>query len=202
MGNVKKPTETPMNLLNNEERSQITDVTMHMQITEEMKRNRMKLLFGDPNLRIEDIVQPIGDAEVRQRIFNLKKEKEELTALISNLKDSKSDPKVLEMEKEIKDNKAEFDSIMKDIHSMRREQIGGIERMCENMKSMRDELRGRIEGTELNIKDMEEELKGAQESQRKLKEDLHIAKNENAQRNWADIRNGREPRSLAYMHQN
>ena len=162
----------------------------------------MKLLFGDPNLRIEDIVQPIGDAEVRQRIFNLKKEKEDLTALISNLKDSKSDPKVLEMEKEIKDNKAEFDSIMKDIHSIRREQIGGMERMCENMKSMRDELSAKIEGTEMNIKDMEEELKEAQESQRKLKEDLHIARNENAQRNWADLRNGKEPRSLAYMHQN
>ena len=44
----------------------------------EMKQKRLELLFGDPNLKIEDIVRPIGEKELMEQLEKLKKEKEDL----------------------------------------------------------------------------------------------------------------------------
>ena len=43
-----------------------------------MKKKRLEILFGDPNLMIEDIVKPIGEKELKEEVEKLKKEKEDL----------------------------------------------------------------------------------------------------------------------------
>ena len=44
----------------------------------EMKKKRLQLMFGDPNLTIEDIVTPIGEKELEEEVKRLKEEKEQL----------------------------------------------------------------------------------------------------------------------------
>ena len=41
----------------------------------EMRRKRLELLFGDANLKIEDIVKPIGEKELKEEVEILKKER-------------------------------------------------------------------------------------------------------------------------------
>merc|ERR1712142_1162145 len=114
-------------------------------------------------------------------------------------KDSEEMSSVEMLEKELKVSKDEFDNIIKEMHAMRKKQLGGIDGMCDNIKTMCDELRGYIKKVENNIKEMEEELSGAQETQRKLKEEIQISRNQTAQRSWADLRNGKGPSSMASM---
>ena len=140
----------------------------------EMKKKRLQLMFGDPNLTIEDIVTPIGEKELEEEVKRLKEEKEQLM-----IKDGKN-VGIEELEKEVKKSKEEYEVVMKEMQKMRQQQVGGIEEACENMKTMCLDVAGYVKKVEQNIKDIGEERDRAQESQKKLKEELQIAKNEEA----------------------
>merc|ERR1712192_40057 len=89
--------------------------------------------------------------------------------------------------------------VMKDMQVMRQQQVGGIEESCEIIQTMCVDVSGYIKKVEQNIKDMEEERDRAQESLKKLKEDLQIAKNEEVKNSWADLKNGEGASSMASM---
>ena len=85
---------------------------------------------------------------------------------------------------------------------MRKEQVGGIEETCENMQRMLLDLTGYVKKVEKSIKDMEEERDRAAESERKLREELQIAHNEDyekAKNSWAELRKGEGAASMASM---
>ena len=159
----------------------------------EMKRKRLELLFGDPNLKIEDIVKPIGEKELKERGEKLKKEKEDL------LKKDDENATIQELVEEVKKSKEEYENVMKEIQMMRQEQVGGIEETCEIMHTMCVDITGYVKKVEQNIKEMEEEKIRAAESEQKLREELHIARNEEARNSWADLRKGEGATSMASM---
>ena len=80
----------------------------------------------------------------------------------------------------MKASKEEYENVMKEMQKMRQQQVGGIEEACGNMKTMCLDVAGYVKKVEQNIKDIGEERDRAQESQKKLKEELQIAKNEEA----------------------
>ena len=88
--------------------------------TAEMKSKRLESLFGDPNLKIEDIVKPIGEKELKEKVDKLRKEKEDL------LKKDDQSATIQELEKELKKSKNEYEDVMKEIQKMRQEQVGRI----------------------------------------------------------------------------
>ena len=140
----------------------------------EMKKKRLQFLFGDPNLNIEDIVTPIGEKELEEEVSRLKEEKKQL------MRKDDENVGIEELEKEVKKSKEEYEVVMKEMQKMRQQQVGGIEEACENMKTMCLDVAGYVKKVEQNIKDIGEERDRAQESQKKLKEELQIAKNEEA----------------------
>merc|ERR1719430_1580892 len=127
----------------------------------------------------------------------LKKEKEDL------LKKEKESTTVQELKQEIKKVNDEYENVMQEMLIMRQEQVGGIEETCENMQRMLLDVTGYIKKVEQNIKDMEEERDKAVESERKLREELQIAQNEEyekASKSWAaELRKGEGPKSMASM---
>ena len=159
----------------------------------EMKRKRLELLFGDRNFKIEDIVKPIGEKELMEQVEKLKKEKKNLLT-----KDEES-ATIQELVEEVKKSKEEYENIMKDIGMMREEQVGGIEETCEIMHTKCVDTSGYGKRVEHNIKEMEEEKLRAVESERKLREDLHIARNEEARNSWAELRKGEGATSMDLM---
>merc|ERR1712025_1185197 len=142
---------------------------------------------------IEDICKPIGEKELKEEVEKLKKEKEDL------LKCDGDNGIIDQILEEIKEVEIEYEKVMKDIQIMRQEQVGGIDEACENIHTMCLDIEGYVKKLEQNIKDMEEEQDRAKESERKLREELQIAKNEEAKNSWADLRKGGGAPSMASM---
>merc|ERR1719315_333638 len=88
---------------------------------------------------------------------------------------------------------------MKEIQAEKAEGVGGIEEACENMRSMCVDVTGYVKQVEQTIKELEEEKERAMESQRKLREELQIAKNEEVRNSWAELRDGGGASSMASM---
>merc|ERR1719438_438285 len=129
-------------------------------MTDEMKRKRLELLFGDPNLNIEDIVKPIGEKELKEKIEELQKEKEDL------LKEDEERSTIEELIDEIKNSKDEYESVMKEIRMMRQKQVGGIEETCEIMQTMCEDIVTYVKKVEQHIEDLQKEKDTAVESER------------------------------------
>jgi len=178
---------------NNKYAAEVTDDLKVASQREENMKKRMELLFGDKNLTVEDIVKPIGEKELEEEVKRLKEEKEML------LKKDEESLATEELEEEIKKSKVEYENVMKDMQMMRQQQVGGIEETCEIMHTMCLDVGGYVKKVEQNIKDLEEEKERAQESLKKLREDLQIAKNEEVKSSWADLRNGEGASNMASM---
>jgi len=159
----------------------------------EMRRKRLEHLFGEANLKIEDIVKPIGEQELKEEVEKLKKEKEDL------LKKEEESTTIQELKQEIKKVNDEYEGVMQEILILRQEHVGGIEETCENMQTMLLDVSGYAKKVEQSIKDMEEEKDRAVESERKLREELQIAKNEEVRNSWAELRKGEGATSMASM---
>ena len=159
----------------------------------EKRKKRLELLFGDKNLTVEDIVTPICEKELEEEVKRLKEEKEML------MRKDEDSLATEELEEAIKKSKEEYENVMKDMQLMRQQQVGGIEESCEIMHTMCLDVSGYVKKVEQNIKDLEEERDRAQESLKKLREDLQIAKNEEVKNSWADLRNGEGAPSMASM---
>ena len=84
----------------------------------------------------------------------------------------------MEAHQPYKKGKAEFEAVMKEMGEMRKQQVGGIAEACENMETMCLDVGGYVKKVEQHIKELQEELDSAQESQKKLREELQIAKND------------------------
>ena len=119
------------------------------------RKKRLALLFGDPNFTVDSVVTPVGEKEMEQDVRRLKEEQHMLMR--------KDDAALAteELEKEVMKSKAEFKEVMKEMNSMRQQQVGGIAEACDNMQAMCLEVGGYVKKVEQTIKDLEEELERA-----------------------------------------
>ena len=155
-------------------------------------RNRMQQLFGNPNLKIEDIVKPIGEKEMKDEVERLKEHRERI------LKENARPIKEL-LEEVLKETEKEYETIMEEMSAMRQEQLGGIEEQCENINTMCCDLKGYIEQVEQDVKDLEEELVRAKDKEKKLKEDIDKARNQELQKSWDNLRKGNAAMHMSDM---
>ena len=142
------------------------------QDSEKVKQKRLEILFNDPNIKIEDVVIAVGEEEIEEEIRSL-------TEMKDKLEDENKDLMSLaEMSEEIDRCYDEFDQTMADMNRMRNKQLqegGGIK--VEMMRDMLSEVSGQVEEMETKEKNILRDIEIAAESEKKLKEDLHIAKN-------------------------
>ena len=161
-------------------------------LREKNRKKRLELLFGDPTLTVESVVTPIGEKEVEEEVKRLLEERESIL-------NDKGSLAIGELDKEVKKSKAKFKEVMKEMGEMRKQQVGGIAEACENMETMCLDVGGYVKKVEQHIKELEEELESAQESQKKLREELQIAKNDEVKKSWSELRNGEGASSMASM---
>ena len=144
----------------------------NQQDLEKVKQRRLEILFNDPNMKMEDVIIAVGDQEIEEEIRSL-------TEIKDKLEDEQKDLlSVREMTEEIDRNYEEFDQIMADMKRMRNEQLqdcGGAK--CEMMREMLREVSGQVDENETKEKNLLRDIEIATETEKKLKEDLHIAKN-------------------------
>ena len=144
----------------------------NQQDLEKLKQRRLETLFNDPNMKMEDVIIAVGDQEIEEEIRSL-------TVMKDKLEDEQKDlMSVREMTEEIDRSYEEFDQIMSDMKRMRNEQLqdgGGAK--CEMMREMLREVSGQVDENEKKEKSLLKDIEIATETEKKLKEDLHIAKN-------------------------
>ena len=145
---------------------------------EKVQKKRLELLFNDPNLKIEDIVIAVGDEEIEEEIKNLTKLKTKLEDEVQEFRTMK------EMTEEIEKLYEEFDQIMDDMKKLRkvqREEQGGDKLI--HIREKVDEISAQVEANEQKEIQLSQDIEKAVAAEKKLKEDLHIARNEQAIRN-------------------
>ena len=139
---------------------------------EKVKQKRLEILFNDPNIKMEEVIIAVGDEEIEEEIRSL-------TEMKDKLEDEQKDlMSVREMTEEIERSYEEFDQIMADMKKMRNEQLqegGGAK--CEMMREMLREVSGQVDENETKEKSLLKDIEIATETDKKLKEELHIAKN-------------------------
>ena len=139
---------------------------------EKVKQKRLEILFNDPNIKMEDVFIAVGDKEIEEEIRSL-------TELKDKLEDEQRDlMSVREMSEEIEKCYEEFDQTLADMKRMRKEQLqdgGGAK--CEMMREMLREISGQVDENEVKEQNILKDIEIAVETEKKLKEELHIAKN-------------------------
>ena len=83
---------------------------------DEVIQKRLEVLFGNPNMKIEDVVIAVGDKEIQEEIRNR-------TELKDKLEEIQGVQTVKEMKEEIEKHRDDFDQIMEDMEKMRYDQI-------------------------------------------------------------------------------
>ena len=140
---------------------------------EKLKKKRLEIMFNDPNIKMEDVIIAVGETEIEEKIRSL-------TELKDKLEDEEEDLlSVKEMTEEIDKCYEEFDKILADMKRMRNEQLkvgGGVK--CEMMRDMLREMSGQVDENEQKEQNFLKDIEIATETEKKLKEQLHIAKNE------------------------
>ena len=139
---------------------------------EKVKQKRLEILFNDPNIKMEDVIIAVGDKEIEEEIRRLTELKDKLEDEGKDLLSAK------EMIEEIEKCYEEFDKTMADMKRMRNDQLkvgGGVK--CEMMREMLREISGQVDENETKEKNLLRDIEIATETEKKLKEDLHIAKN-------------------------
>ena len=140
---------------------------------EKVKQKRLEILFNDPNIKMEDVIIAVGDEEIEKEIRSLRELKDKLED------EDKDLLSVKEMTEEIEKCYEEFDKILADMKRMRNEQLkvgGGVK--CEMMRDMLREMSGQVDENEQKEQNFLKDIEIATETEKKLKEELHIAKNE------------------------
>ena len=152
---------------------------------ERIRKKRLELLFNDPNIKIEDIVVAVGDKEIEEEIKNLTELKNKMEDEVQQCRTMK------EMTEEVEKLHEEFDQIMADMQEIRNVQVeeqGGDKLLY--IRKMIDAISAEVEVNEKKQSQLNEDIEKAVETEKKLKEDLHIAKNEQAIRNESNNKRG------------
>merc|ERR1712098_723967 len=158
-------------------------------------------LFGQPGLKIEDLVIAVGEVEeeVKKLQEDVKKWDDEVNESLT----------IRELEEEIKNTWEEFDDLVNEIHKLRDDNATGIDIERENLGLMLKDITGHNEKLERDLKDLTEDLERAREDEKKLKEELNIAKNEavslrqeSQSDSWSQLRNGKGAGNMAQMMRN
>merc|ERR1712098_748726 len=157
---------------------------------------RLEKLFGQPGLKVEDLVIAVGEEEVEKEV---KKLQEDVKKWDDEVNESLT---VRELEKEI-------DDLVNEIHKLRDDNATGIDIERENLGLMLKDITGHNEKLERDLKDLTEDLERAREDEKKLKEELNIAKNEavslrqeSQSDSWSQLRNGKGAGNMAQMMRN
>ena len=140
---------------------------------EKLKKKRLEILFNDPNIKMEDVIIAVGETEIEEKIRSL-------TELKDKLEDEEEELlSVKEMTEEIERCYEEFDQTLADMKRMRNEQLkasGGVK--CEMMRDMLREISGQVEENEQKEKQLLKDIEIGAETEKKLKEELYMAKNQ------------------------
>ena len=138
---------------------------------DEVIQKRLEVLFGNPNLKFKDVVIAVGDKEIQEEIRNR-------TELKDKLEEIQGVQTVKEMKEEIEKHRDDFDQIMEDMEKMRYDQIQEHGRdKLRIIRRMIDDISSQVEEKKQTEANIVQEIEEAVECEKKLKEDLHIAKN-------------------------
>ena len=169
-------------------------------IREENRKKRLQSLFNQNDLSIDQVVVAVGDKEIKEHIKALEADNDALDEELLE----KMSPK--ELKDEIAKYKQEFDEVVADILKMKEENSSGIDVECENLAVMLKDILGHNAKMENDLITLTEELEKAKENESKLKEELHIVRNDAAierqksqAEDWNNLRNGKGAPTMAEM---